>query len=99
MAAGQAGRSIFGAAQMGWLVAALVGAIIGALAEVSIRSSFGALGNVLAGITGAVVGNAAILYLGSHLGDDVSFALAAIVGAPILIGVTRMLRSQPTILG
>jgi uncharacterized membrane protein YeaQ/YmgE (transglycosylase-associated protein family) len=84
---------------MGWLVAALVGAIIGALAEVSMRSNFGTLWSVLAGVIGALIVNAAILFLGSHLGDDVSFALAAVAGAPTLIGVTRMLRSRPTILG
>ena len=83
---------------MGWLVAALVGATNGALVEVSMRSDFGLVPNVLAGAIGALIGNAVFLYWGTHLGDDVSFALAGVAGAPALIGVTRMLRSPPTIL-
>jgi uncharacterized membrane protein YeaQ/YmgE (transglycosylase-associated protein family) len=84
---------------MGWLVAALVGAIVGALAERSIPSDLGLAGNMLIGAAGALVGNAAAMfYWDSHLGDAVSFALMALVGAPILIGTTRMLLSRPTIL-
>lgn len=82
---------------MVWLVAALVGAVIGALAERSMRSDFGLTGSMLAGVIGALLANAAFLLLDMHLGDAVSFALAAAVGAPVLIGAARMLRSRPTI--
>lgn len=84
---------------MGWLVAVMVGATIGALAELSMPSDLRPVGNVTAGMTGGLLGNAALVLWGSHLGDPVSFALAAIVGAPTLIGIVRMLRSRPTILG
>jgi uncharacterized membrane protein YeaQ/YmgE (transglycosylase-associated protein family) len=85
---------------MGWLVAALVGAIIGALAERSMHSDLGLAGNMLVGAIGAMLANAlTIFYWDSHLGDHISFALMALVGAPVLIGTARMMRSRPTILG
>jgi uncharacterized membrane protein YeaQ/YmgE (transglycosylase-associated protein family) len=83
---------------MGWLVAVLVGAIIGALVELSMPGDLRPLGSVLAGMTGGLLGNTAMMLWGSHLGDPVSFALAALAGAPTVIGIARMLRSRPTIL-
>ncbi len=83
---------------MGWLVAVLVGSLIGVLAELSMRSDLGFVRNAAVGAIGAVLANALLLHLEVHPDDAIGFALAAASGAPVAIGIVRIFRARPIIL-
>jgi uncharacterized membrane protein YeaQ/YmgE (transglycosylase-associated protein family) len=82
--------------QVGWLLAIVVGAAAGWIAEQLMHSKQGLLMNIVLGIIGAVVANALLAMVGIALGGVVGYLIAGVVGACLLIWVGRMFeRSRP----
>lgn len=79
-------------AQMGWIMAIILGGIAGWLAEIITRSNMGIITNVVFGMIGAALASFIFSKLGVQLGGPawVSYIVAGIVGACILILATRI---------
>ena len=74
---------------MGWFAAIIVGALAGWLAEKLMKSDQGLLTNIILGVIGAIIGNAVFHVFGIALAGWVGFLLAGILGACLLIAVSR----------
>lgn len=84
---------------MGWIITILVGALIGWLASLVMKTDAqqGAIANILIGIVGSLLGGwlfGSVLNLGGGAAGTLSFAgiLWGVVGACILIALLRALR-------
>ena len=79
---------------IGWLLAIILGAIAGWIAEKIMKSNMGLLMNIVVGIIGALGGNFIFdRILGSSAeGSVLGQLVVAVIGACILIALGRMIR-------
>ncbi len=80
--------------QVGWLLAIVVGAAAGWIAEQLMRSNQGLLMNIVMGIVGSIVANALLAVFGVSFGGLVGYLIAGVIGACFLIAAGRMLRGR-----
>lgn len=80
---------------VGWIMAIIIGALAGWIAEKMMRSNQGLLMNILMGILGAVIGNFILmLVFGATMGGIVGQLIVAVVGACLLIAIYRAIRGR-----
>ena len=80
---------------VGWIMAIIIGALAGWIAEKVMRSDQGLLMNIILGIVGALVGNfLLVLIFGATMGGIVGQLVVAIVGACLLIAIGRLFRGR-----
>ena len=74
-----------------WLWFLFIGGVIGWLAGLIIRGrGFGILGDIVVGIVGAMLGGWIARVLGLYTGNSIGAFLMALVGAVVLVGLTRL---------
>lgn len=79
---------------IGWFAAIIVGALAGWIAEKLMKADHGLLTNIVLGIVGALVLNFLLLNLvGSTLGGWIGQLVVGVIGACLLIGGYRAIRS------
>ncbi len=78
--------------QMGWLVWLIVGAVAGWLATRARQSQMGFVGDILAGMLGALIGGFLFNVVDTSSGAEFSLwsVIVALVGAVVLLGLLRM---------
>lgn len=81
-------------AQIGWLMAILIGGIAGWLAEKFMKSDQGLLMNIILGIVGAIVANFLLSAVGMALGGIIGYLIAGFLGACLLIAMGRLLKKR-----
>jgi uncharacterized membrane protein YeaQ/YmgE (transglycosylase-associated protein family) len=75
---------------VGWILAIILGALAGWIAEKVMHSNMGLLMFFILGIVGAVIGNFLLtLIFGATAGGILGQLLVAIVGACLLIAIVR----------
>jgi uncharacterized membrane protein YeaQ/YmgE (transglycosylase-associated protein family) len=80
---------------IGWFAAIIVGAIAGWIAEKIMNSSMGLLANIGLGIVGALVANFLLVTIvGSTLGGWIGQLVVGVIGACLLIWITRLIRGR-----
>ena len=80
---------------IGWFAAIIVGGLAGWIAEKIMKSDMGLIMNIILGIVGALVANwLLMLIVGSTLGGWFGQLVVGIIGACLLIWVTRMVRGK-----
>ena len=80
---------------IGWFAAIIVGALAGWIAEKIMNSSMGLLANIGLGIVGALVANFLLVAIaGSTLGGWIGQLIVGIIGACLLIWITRLIRGR-----
>ncbi|MEO6395215.1 MAG: GlsB/YeaQ/YmgE family stress response membrane protein [Devosia sp.] len=80
---------------VGWILAIVIGALAGWIAERVMRSNMGLLMNIVLGIAGAIVGNfLATLIFGATAGGVLAQLLIAVVGACLLIAIVRAISGR-----
>ena len=80
---------------MGWIAAAIVGAIAGWIAEKIMKQDHGLLLNIFFGIVGAMLFNAILYFIfDSTLGGWIGQLFVGVVGACILIAGLNMVRNR-----
>jgi len=73
-----------------WVWFLFIGGVIGWVAGILIRGrGFGILGDVVIGIVGSMLGGWMASVLGLSIGSSLGTFLMAIVGAVVLVGLTR----------
>ncbi|UDF05586.1 GlsB/YeaQ/YmgE family stress response membrane protein [Asticcacaulis sp. AND118] len=80
--------------QTGWLVAIIVGAVAGWIAEKIMKSGQGLFMNIVLGIIGSVLANGLLSWLGVSFGGVIGFLVAGVSGACLLIGASRTIRRR-----
>lgn len=81
---------------VGFIMAIIIGAIAGWLAEQFTKSNMGLLMNIVMGIVGAFVGNALFALLGIRMGGIIGNLIAATVGAILVIVIYRAVMGRRT---
>ena len=77
---------------VGWILAIIIGALAGWIAEKIMHSNQSLLMNIVLGIVGAIVGNLILmLVFGATMGGIVGQLIVAVVGACLLIAIGRAL--------
>ncbi|WP_245531306.1 GlsB/YeaQ/YmgE family stress response membrane protein, partial [Asticcacaulis biprosthecium] len=89
------GETVMGEPQVGWLLAIVVGAVAGWIAEMIMKSNQGLLMNIVLGIVGAIIANVLFAMIGISFGGVIGYLVAGVVGACLLIALARMLRGGP----
>ncbi|MEX3316313.1 GlsB/YeaQ/YmgE family stress response membrane protein [Sulfitobacter sp. PS-8MA] len=80
---------------IGWFAAIIVGALAGWIAEKTMKSDMGLIMNIIVGILGALVANwLLMLIVGSTLGGWFGQLIVGVIGACLLIWVTRLVRRK-----
>jgi uncharacterized membrane protein YeaQ/YmgE (transglycosylase-associated protein family) len=79
---------------IGWLLAIIVGAAAGWIAEQIMKSNQGLLMNIILGIIGSIVANALFSMIGIGFGGVIGYLIAGVIGACILIALGRMMRGR-----
>ncbi|MCR8825378.1 GlsB/YeaQ/YmgE family stress response membrane protein [Pseudosulfitobacter koreensis] len=80
---------------IGWFAAIIVGALAGWIAEKIMNSSMGLLANIGLGIVGAIVANFLLVAIvGSTLGGWIGQLIVGVIGACLLIWITRLIRGR-----
>lgn len=80
---------------IGWILAIIIGAFAGWIAEQMMKSNQGLLMNIVMGILGAVIGNFILLAVfGATMGGIVGQLIVAVVGACLLIAIWRAIRGR-----
>lgn len=83
---------------VGWIMAIVIGAVAGWIAEKLMRSHQGLLMNIVLGIVGAIVGNLILMMVfGATMGGIVGQLIVAVVGACILIALGRAFSGKRTV--
>ena len=80
--------------QVGWLLAIIVGALAGWIAEQLMRSNQGLLMNIVMGIIGSIVANALLSVFGIAFGGVIGYLIAGVIGACLLIAAGRMMSGR-----
>lgn len=74
-----------------WVWFLLIGAVIGWLAGLIVRGrGFGLIGDIVVGIVGAMLGGWMGRVMGIYPGTSFGAFLMALVGAVVLVGLTRL---------
>ena len=74
-----------------WVWFLFIGGVIGWLAGLIVRGrGFGIIGDIVVGIVGAMLGGWMAGVLGLYTGSSVGVFLVALVGAVVLVGLTRL---------
>jgi len=79
---------------MGVLIWLLIGAIVGSIAGLIMRESFGLLGNIAVGVVGAFLGG--LLFAHGDINNSpltVGTFSVSLVGAIVLLGIVNLLRN------
>ena len=80
---------------LGWFAAIIVGGLAGWIAEKIMKSDMGLIINIILGIIGAIVANFLLMTIvGATLGGWIGQLVVGIVGACLLIWVTRLVRGR-----
>lgn len=80
---------------VGWILAIIIGALAGWIAEQLMKSNQGLLMNIVLGILGALVGNFILMFVfGATMGGIVGQLIVAVVGACLLIAIGRAIRGS-----
>jgi uncharacterized membrane protein YeaQ/YmgE (transglycosylase-associated protein family) len=80
---------------VGWILAIILGALAGWIAEKIMHAEQGLLMNIILGIVGAVIGNFLLLLIfGATMGGIIGQLLVAIVGACLLIWIGRLVTGR-----
>jgi uncharacterized membrane protein YeaQ/YmgE (transglycosylase-associated protein family) len=79
---------------IGWLLAIIVGAAAGWIAEQIMKSNQGLLMNIILGIVGSIIANAIFSMIGIGFGGVIGYLIAGVIGACILIALGRMVRGR-----
>ena len=80
---------------IGWIMAIIIGALAGWIAEQMMKSNQGLLMNIVMGILGAVIGNFILMAVfGATMGGIVGQLIVAVVGACLLIAIWRAIRGR-----
>ena len=80
---------------IGWFAAIIVGGLAGWIAEKIMKSDMGLIMNIILGILGALVANwLLMLIVGSTLGGWFGQLVVGVIGACLLIWVTRLVRGK-----
>ena len=80
---------------VGWIMAIVLGALAGWIAEKLMKSDQGLVMNIVLGIVGAVLGNFILmLVFGATMGGIVGQLIVAVVGACLLIAIGRAIRGS-----
>ena len=80
---------------IGWFAAIIVGGLAGWIAEKIMKSDMGLIMNIILGILGALVANWLLMMIvGSTLGGWFGQLVVGVIGACLLIWVTRLVRRK-----
>jgi uncharacterized membrane protein YeaQ/YmgE (transglycosylase-associated protein family) len=80
---------------VGWIMAIIIGALAGWIAEKIMKSDQGLVMNIVLGIVGAVIGNFILMLIfGATMGGIVGQLIVAVVGACLLIAIGRAIRGS-----
>lgn len=80
---------------IGWFAAIIVGGLAGWIAEKIMKSDMGLIMNIILGILGALVANWLLMMIvGSTLGGWFGQLIVGVIGACLLIWVTRLVRRK-----
>ena len=80
---------------VGWIMAIIIGALAGWIAEKIMKAEHGLLMNIILGIVGAVVGNFLLMLIfGATMGGIFWQLIIAVVGACLLIALYRAIRGR-----
>lgn len=80
-------------AQIGWIAALIIGGLAGWIASSIMKTGTGIFMNIILGIIGAAVASFLFSFIGIGFGGWLGYLVAGIVGACILIGLVRAIRS------
>ena len=76
---------------IGWIMAIVIGALAGWIAEKIMKSEQGLVMNIVLGIVGAVIGNFILMLIfGATMGGIVGQLVVAVIGACLLIAISRV---------
>jgi uncharacterized membrane protein YeaQ/YmgE (transglycosylase-associated protein family) len=82
---------------LGWILAIIVGALAGWIAESIMKSNHGLLTNIIVGIVGAVVGNFLLMLIfGATMGGVIGQLIVGVIGACLLIALFRLVTGRRT---
>jgi uncharacterized membrane protein YeaQ/YmgE (transglycosylase-associated protein family) len=82
---------------LGWILAIVVGALAGWIAESIMKSNHGLLTNIIVGIVGAVAGNFLLMLIfGATLGGVMGQLIVGVIGACLLIAIFRLVTGRRT---
>ena len=80
---------------IGWIMAIIIGALAGWIAEKMMKANMGLLMNIVLGIVGALLGNFLLmLVFGSTMGGIFGQLIVAVVGACLLIAIARAIMGR-----
>ena len=80
---------------VGWIMAIIIGALAGWIAEKIMRSDQNLLMNIVLGIVGAILGNFILMLIfGATMGGIFGQLIVAIVGACLLIWIGRLFTNR-----
>jgi uncharacterized membrane protein YeaQ/YmgE (transglycosylase-associated protein family) len=80
---------------VGWIMAIIIGALAGWIAEKIMKTDHGLLLNIVLGIVGALVGNFILmLVFGATMGGIIGQLIVAVLGACLLIWAYRAIRGR-----
>jgi len=76
-----------------WVWFLFIGGVIGWLAGLIVRGrGFGILGDIVIGVVGAMLGGWMARVMGLYTGSSIGAFLMALVGAVVLVGLTRFFK-------
>ena len=89
-------RGAMGMSGVGFIMAIVIGAIAGWLAEQFTKSNMGLLMNIVMGIIGAIVGNLLFGLLGINVSGFIGNLISATIGAILVIVIYRAVAGRRT---
>ena len=81
------------AAQIGWIAAIIIGGLAGWIASGIMKTGTGIFMNIVLGIIGAAIASFLFSFIGVGFGGWLGYLVAGVLGACILIGLVRAVRS------
>lgn len=78
---------------VGWIAAIIIGGLAGWIASSFMKSGTGLFMNIVLGIVGAAIASFLFGLIGITFGGWIGYLIAGFVGACILIGAARAVRS------
>jgi uncharacterized membrane protein YeaQ/YmgE (transglycosylase-associated protein family) len=80
---------------LGWIMAIIIGALAGWIAEMIMKTDHGLVLNIVLGIVGAIVGNFILMLIfGATMGGIIGQLIVAVLGACLLIWGYRAIRGR-----